>query len=89
MDREKRVYDTALKILSIMVLVAIWIWYSNGHPKLFPTPAATFERLIKLIEKPIMKVSILGHIGISLRRVMLALIAATVLGTGFVRRMPV
>ena len=50
MDREKRVYDTALKILSIMVLVAIWIWYSNGHPKLFPTPAATFERLIKLIE---------------------------------------
>lgn len=83
MDREKRVYDTALKILSIMVLVAIWIWYSNGHPKLFPTPAATFERLIKLIEKPIMKVSILGHIGISLRRVMLALIAATVLGISF------
>ena len=80
MDREKRKYDYLLMIVSILVLLVVWAVYSYFNPKLFPTPIAAFERLVKLIQKPVMKISLLGHIGVSLKRVMLALLAATVLG---------
>lgn len=83
LNREKRKYDTLIKVLSICALLLVWVAYSHANPALFPTPLATFERLLKLIKRPIMSVSLLGHIGISLGRVMLALLAATVLGVAF------
>ena len=83
LDREKRKYDIFIKALSICALLLLWVSYSQANPALFPTPVATLERLLKLIRKPIMSVSLLGHVGISLRRVMLALVAATVLGISF------
>lgn len=83
MNREKKKYDLIIKALAILGLLAIWFLYSNAHPAVFPTPLAAVKRLIKLLHKPIMSVSIWGHIAISLRRVLLALLAATVLGISF------
>ncbi len=80
MDREKRKSDIIWKVGSILILLAFWIIYSHYNPKVFPTPVAAFERLVKLIEKPVMRISLLGHIGASLKRVMLALVASTTLG---------
>ena len=83
LDREKRYYDYIIKFLSICLLLLAWVLYSRANPKIFPTPIATWQRLVKLLHKPIMSVSIWGHIGISLKRVLLALLAATVLGISF------
>lgn len=69
-----------LNCISILILIGLWILASIKNPLFFPSPAATFERLIEIIEKPIGKTSILGHIGISLFRVVVGLTFATVLG---------
>lgn len=83
LDREKRKYDILLKIVSILLLLLAWVLYSRANPRIFPTPVATFERFIKLLQKPIMSISIWGHVAASLKRVMLALLAAIVLGVSF------
>lgn len=83
MDREKRKYDYLLILLSIAILLGAWIIFSQMNPKVFPTPLAAWERLVKLVERPVMKISIWGHIGISLQRVLIALAVATVLGVAF------
>lgn len=75
-----QVRDILLSSVSIIGLIIIWFLVSNSKPDFFPTPFATIERLIKLFEKPVMKISILGHIFASLKRVLLALLAAIVLG---------
>lgn len=75
-----QVRDIILSSLSIIGLIVIWFLVSNSRPDFFPTPVATIERFIKLIEKPVMKISILGHIFASLKRVILALLASIFLG---------
>ncbi len=69
--------------LSILLLLAAWLFVSHTNPKIFPSPMAAWERLIKLIQKPVMKISIYGHIWVSLRRVLIALVVATVSGVFF------
>ena len=72
--------DVILSTISILCLILIWFLVSSSRPDFFPTPMATIERFIRLVEKPIMGVSILGHILASLRRVLFALIASILLG---------
>lgn len=74
--------DIMLSVISILLLIAVWFLVSGSRPDFFPTPMATVERFIRLIEKPIMGVSVFGHVLASLRRVMLALIASIILGIG-------
>ncbi len=83
MDRNKRKYDYLLMLISILILLGVWIGFSYLNPKVFPTPMAAWERLMRLIERPVMQISIWGHIGISLQRVLIALVVATVLGVAF------
>ena len=54
--------DVILSTISILCLILIWFLVSGSRPDFFPTPMATIERFIRLVEKPIMGVSILGHI---------------------------
>lgn len=75
-----QVRDVMLSTISILCLILIWFLVSGSRPDFFPTPTATIERFIRLVEKPIMGVSILGHILASLRRVLFALIASILLG---------
>lgn len=72
--------DLLLTVISLCSLVALWVLVSSRHPELFPTPAATWDRLMRMIEKPIGKTSVLGHVLVSLRRVLIGLGFATVLG---------
>ena len=80
LDRETKKYDYIIKAFAICLLLLAWLLYSRANPRVFPTPLATWQRFVKLLHKPIMSVSIWGHIGISLRRVLLALLASIVLG---------
>lgn len=83
MDRNRKKIDYVLMVLSIGILFVAWMHFSRTDPRTFPPPAAAWQRLLRLIEKPIMRIGIFGHIGVSLRRVMMALGAATICGISF------
>lgn len=72
-----------LPILSICMLFALWVYVAKTHPNLFPGPVATWERFVKLLQKPIMRVSFGGHILASLKRVVIALLFAWTIGISF------
>ena len=78
--------DILLTCISVGILFLLWIWASSVNPLFFPSPGSTWERLMQLAEKPIGKVSVLGHVWMSLRRVLVGLGLSTVLGilTGLV-----
>ena len=67
--------------VSIIFLIFMWIVISYNFPDFFPSPMQTYERFIKLLSNPIGKVSIWGHIGASLGRVLIALAVSIILGT--------
>lgn len=72
-----------LPVLSILLIVSAWVIFSAQGNKLFPTPAEVFARLIRTFTNPIAKTTLIGHIWASLRRVMIALVIAWVLGISF------
>lgn len=72
-----------LPFISLGLVVFLWYHVSNTKPDMFPTMTATWQRLVKLFKQPIMRVPYYGHILASLKRVLMALIAAIVLGVPF------
>ena len=78
--KTSKLRDLALSVVSILCLISLWLVLSSSRPDFFPTPQMTWERFIELIEYPVSKVSILGHIWASLRRVVIAFCYAVVLG---------
>ena len=81
MERRK-IKDICLTCISLIALVVLWVIVSNSKPDFFPTPQAAWERFVKMAEKPISKTTIMGHIWISLKRVLTALVLAVVSGIG-------
>ncbi len=81
--KPKDVVYAVLPIISLGLLVFLWYYVSSSTPDMFPTMQATWARLIKLFEQPIMRVSYFGHIWASLKRVLIALCAAIVIGIPF------
>ena len=79
----KDVLYMVLPVLSILCLLVAWYKVSSERPDLFPTMQATWDRLLLLFEKPIMRVSYWGHILASLKRVLTALAVAVVVGISF------
>ena len=72
-----------LPIVSLGLLIFLWYRVSSTRPDMFPTMSATWERFLKLFKQPIMRVPYYGHILASLKRVLLALLAAIVIGVPF------
>lgn len=77
-----RMRDILLSTVSVLAIILIWFLISNQQPDSFPTPESTVERFIRLIHKPVMKITIWGHIWASLRRVLIALSVSIVFGVG-------
>jgi ABC-type nitrate/sulfonate/bicarbonate transport system permease component len=77
-----RIY-AILPVISLSLLILLWLAASNGANAMFPSPMETWQRLIKLLHKPIMRISLWGHIWASLKRVFAALIVAWTLGISF------
>ena len=71
-----------LPFVSIGLLLLLWYRVSS-ITSLFPGMVQTYERFLLLLEKPIMRVPFYGHILASLKRVVIALLAAIVLGIAF------
>lgn len=77
-----RTKDIVLYAISIGFLIFLWFWVSYSKPGFFPTPQETFERFVKLNERPINKIPVMGHVLKSLQRVIEALAISAVLGIG-------
>jgi len=78
----KKIYYI-LPFLSIGMLIILWVVISNKNSFLLPTPEMVWARLVKLFEHPVKKTSLLGHSLASIKRVMIALVFAWVLGISF------
>jgi len=66
-----------LPILSVLLLIGLWLYASRGYnPKVgsgFPTPAAVWDRTVRLFTAPVKKRSLIMHALVSLRRIGIAL----------------
>lgn len=80
--RMNRIY-AVLPVVSILLLIALWVIASGGGSTEFPSPMETWHRFIKLLEKPIKNLGLLGHVLVSLRRVFIALILSWIIGISF------
>ena len=84
MGRGKKIWmDVVLPLIGITILALSWVAMSSARPDLFATPSATFDRFLKLLQKPISRISLAGHIWNSIKRVLVGLVFAWVLGIGF------
>ena len=79
---KKKAKDIGLTCVSLLILIGLWVLVSNSRPDFFPTPQATWERFMKMIERPISKTTVAGHVLISLKRVLIALVIAVISGVG-------
>lgn len=70
--RLNRIYKI-LPIISVALLILLWLLAAkNGSG--FPSPAEVWERTVRLFTKPIKKLTLIGHVMVSLRRIGLALL---------------
>ena len=77
-----RIYKV-LPVISILLLVGLWVLASSNPASKFPSPAEVWERYIKLLNKPIKGLGLMGHIWASLQRVFIALGLSWALGISF------
>ena len=84
MSEQKNIWiNLFLAAAGLLFLLLFWISLSGMRPDLFATPAATFDRFLRLLEKPISRISLAGHIINSMKRVFIGLIFAWLLGIAF------
>lgn len=77
----KRVLYALAPLISVAVVVAIWyIGAARGNSKILPTPTEVVERMIKLWTVPVANTSLLGHIGVSLLRMLKGLAISILIG---------
>lgn len=69
-----------LPVISIVLFICLWVAVSSGPDHIIPSPAEVLARAQRLLEKPINKVSLWGHIWASLRRVLIGLAFACITG---------
>lgn len=72
-----------LPILSLLLLILAYAFVQQKMPMLLPGAQGLWERFLKTFTNPIKDVNLLGHIWASLRRVLIALAFAWVLGISF------
>lgn len=85
-EKKEKKLKTLYKILpfvSILLLLALWLLASSVETASFPSPIDVWDRFLGFLEKPIMKLSLFGHIMASLGRVFTALITSWILGISF------
>jgi len=66
--------------VSIAFLLIIWFLGSRANSEVLPSPAAVLDRMLALFSEPINKLNIFGHIYASLKRVIIAVSLASVVG---------
>ena len=71
---------TIAPVVSIGIFVLIWLIAHGNNPRLVASPAEVFARAVKLSQKPISNHLLWGHILASVRRIVLGLGLAIIVG---------
>lgn len=80
--KRNRIYKI-LPVVSVILLIVVWLWASSSANSQFPSPVATWDRLVLLLQRPIKNLSLWGHILASVERVVIALVLSWVFGISF------
>lgn len=81
--RWEKILYVVLPILSILLIILMYLYVQAKLPLVLPNGQDLLARFIKTFTNPIKNVNLTGHIFASLRRVLIALIFAWVLGISF------
>ena len=79
----REVFNKIAPFVAIPVVLVLWQLFAVTHHELFPTPQETWMRLLKMSESQISKATVWGHTWVSMRRVLIAMGFAIVLGIPF------
>jgi ABC-type nitrate/sulfonate/bicarbonate transport system permease component len=79
-QRVLHILYVVLPFLGLAMLYFGWLAISTSRSDLFPTPEKVYERLIMLFDKPVRGINLFGHTWASLRRVLIALGSALIIG---------
>lgn len=78
-----RIMLLALPVLSLACFFVAWYSVSARTGGIIPNPTEVYARFVELLSRPVAKMSIFSHAGVSLLRVLAALAYAIVLGIPF------
>ena len=70
-------------VISIGLFILVWMLASRANPEFVASPIGAIQRLIEIHHRPINNLNVFGHAWASLRRVLISLSAASVLGIAF------
>ncbi|MDO4547011.1 MAG: ABC transporter permease [Clostridia bacterium] len=79
-DRFARVLYAVAPVISIGIFVLIWMLMHNAKPRLVASPIDVVERCIALCQRPISGQYLWGHMFASIRRILIALALAIIVG---------
>ncbi len=82
-SKSKRILFVILPILSIALVILAYAYVQQKMPLVLPGAEDLWERFLRTFTNPVKNVNLAGHIWASLRRVMIALVFAWVLGISF------
>ena len=71
-----------LPVISLVLLVLLWL-AAAGSGTNFPSPAEVWERTVRLFTNPVKKLTLVGHVLVSLKRIGLALLFDWTFGIAF------
>lgn len=77
---EKYMY-TLLSVVAVLMLVGLW-WLASVCNHSLAGPLDTIERFERLLEHPIMGVTVWSHIWASVRRILVSFVLAIIVGVG-------
>lgn len=80
--RKEKILYSAISLLALVIFFGGWWLYSKQETSIISSPVEVIRRIVELIRFPIAKTTLFGHIWASLRRVLLAFLAASVIGVG-------
>lgn len=81
--KKQKVLYVLLPILSIVFILAAYAFVQRRMPLLLPNAEGLWDRFLRTFSTPIKGATLVRHIGSSLRRVLIALVFAWVLGISF------
>ena len=81
-EKQLQILYRVLPAVSVILLIGLWLLASSGGSG-FPSPSDVWDKTIQLFVKPVKKLSLIGHVGVSLRRIGLALLFDWTVGIAF------
>lgn len=81
--KNKNLIINLLPYISIGIFIGLWLIVARKPDSLIPSPYEVYLRVLRLIEKPISKTTIFGHVWASTKRVITGLVLACAFGIPF------